>query len=384
MAKMKILFALFFSLLLTGQLQAQTKAWPWVEDDPDALSILLMGDTNIQFRDKPEDAFQYVMPTLNAADLRILNLEGPFAGASTDPLHPDIPHKDWLHSEPDQVAALTAANIDAVGVANNVTYPWQALMRSLEVLDKNNIPYADGGENIKAAHKPVILEKDGVRVGFMQYAATVFPYNHAATEIQPGIAEIKVYTAYMPPKNLDKPGQPPIVKTWLDEDSKALMTEDIRQLKAQADVVIVSYHWGVSDTKEPVSYQTDISHAVIDAGADVVFGHGPHRYQKIEIYEGKPILYSVAQFAFDDRQQDRYKRFKEGLLTRVTVKDKKLHSVSLVPSWLEDDNFVRMYDPTEGKGRELFGYLQSVNEGGAELKLEGKEIVVQGIEDKLP
>ena len=338
-----------------------------------------MGDNNIQLREYPQEAFKYVIPTLDEATFRILNLEGAFAGASKDPRIPDIPHKNWQHSEKDQVTALTAAGIDAVGVANNVTYPWQAMMRSLEVLKLAGIPYAGGGKDIEAAHKPVVLEKDGLKVGFMQYAATVFPYNHAATEIQPGIAEIKVYTAYRAPKNLDKPGQPPIVVTWLDEKSKNRMIDDIRQLASKADIVIVSFHWGVSNTTEVISYQIDIARAVIDAGADLVFGHGPHKYQRIEIYNGKPIFYSLAQFVFNDRLSDRNTRFREGLLLRLTVKDNRITGISLVPSWREDDNFVRLYDPNMGKGKELFEYLQSVNANGAGLRISGKEIVVEGL-----
>ena len=367
-------------LLTIGSIYGQSEAWPWTVDGPDITSILLMGDNNFQYREHPEEAFQYVMPTFNEADLRILNLEGTFAGSSTDPQVPDIPHKLWKHSEPDQVGALVAANIDAVGVANNVTYPWQAMMKSLEVLDKAGIPFAGGGENLEAAHRPVILETNGVKVGFMQYAATVFPFNHEATEIRPGIASIKVNTAYQPPRNLDKPGQPPYVITWLDEESEQRMVDGIRKLREQVDIVIVSYHWGVSGTFEPVSYQSDIGKAVIDAGADVVFGHGPHKYQKIEIYNGKPIFHSLAQFIFDDTLEgNRSRRMREGLLLRLAVKDKKVHSVSLVPSWREDDNFVRLYDPNTGKGRELFGYLNSVNEGGAELELRGREITVLGL-----
>jgi poly-gamma-glutamate synthesis protein (capsule biosynthesis protein) len=363
--------------------QAQQEAWPWVLDGPEITSVLLMGDNNFQYREHPEDAFKYVMPTFEAADLRILNLEGAFAGSSDDPKNPDIPHKLWKHSEPDQVGALVAARIDAVGVANNVTYPWQAMMKSLEVLDRAGIPYAGGGENLEAAHRPVILEANGLKVGFMQYAATIFPYNHEATEVRPGIASIKVYTAYQPPRNLDKPGQPPYVITWLDEESEARMVEGIRKLRKQVDIVIVSYHWGVSGTMEPVSYQSDIGRAVIDAGADVVFGHGPHKYQKVEVYNGKPIFHSLAQFIFDDTLEgNRSRRMREGLLLRLAIKESRIHSVSLVPSWREDDNFVRLYDPNTGKGRELFGYLNSVNEGGAELKLEGKEIVIQGLKYK--
>ncbi|MGB6153098.1 MAG: CapA family protein [Pricia sp.] len=366
-------------LSLTQWVAAQESPWPFVDAGPNTQSIILLGDTNIQHREKPEDAFKFLKPTLAEADFVLINLEGPFAGGTDDPNVSDIPHKNWRHSNPDQVAALTSAGIDAVGVANNVTYPWQALMRSLKVLDSVGIPHTGGGKDLTEAHQPVIIEKNELRVGFMQYAATVFPTNHAATENQPGIAEIKVHTAYQPPTNLDKPGQPPYVITWLDEESKASMVDDIKKLRKEADMVIVSYHWGVSGTTEPVSYQSDIGKAVIDAGADLVFGHGPHKYQKIEMYKGKPILHSLAQAVFDDRREDRGKRFKEGLLAHISVENKKVKSVSLVPTWRDDENFLRLEDPNQGKGKELLGVLKSVNEGGADLEVRGKEIVVSGI-----
>jgi poly-gamma-glutamate synthesis protein (capsule biosynthesis protein) len=377
MLKFWVSAVLCISVLSTGI--AQEEGWSWLEDGPEVTSVLLMGDNNIQLRNNPADAFKFVMPTLKDADFRLLNLEAAFAGSSDDPRVKDIPHKNWRHSEPEQVEALVAADISAVGVANNVTYPWQAMMRSLKVLEQANIPYTGGGEDIDAAHQPVILEKNGLTIGFMQYAATVFPYSHAATEIRPGIAEIKVHTSYMPPPNLDKPGQPPIVITWLNEESKTRMVNDIKQLNEKVDIIIVSYHWGVSGSKEIVSYQSDIGKAVIDAGADVVFGHGPHKYQKIEVYNGKPIFHSLAQFVFDDIIEDRHKNNREGLLVRLAIKNKKIEMVSAVTSWREDDNYVRLYDPNEGKGRELFGYLQSVNDDGAELKIRGKEIIVDGL-----
>ena len=370
---------LTISILITASLANAQQPWPFQYNQEGAQSIILLGDNNFQYREDPARAFHYIMPTLDAADFTFLNLEGPFAGGTDNPEKSDIPHKNWRHSNPDQVAALTAANIDAVGVANNVTYPWQALMKSIKVLDSAGIRYAGGGKNLEEAHQPVIIERNGLKVGFMQYAATVFPTNHAATELQPGIAQIKVHTAYQPPKNLDKPGQPPYVITWLDEESKGRMVQDIKKLKQQADIVIVSYHWGVSGTTTPVSYQSEIGQAVIDAGADVVFGHGPHKYQKIELYQGRPILHSLAQAVFDDIRSDRNRRFPEGLLANLVIKNKQLHAVSLVPTWREDDNQLRLYDPNVGKGRELFGYLQSVNEGGAELVIEGKEIIIKGI-----
>ncbi len=71
--------------------------------------------------------------------------------------------------------------------------------------------------------------------------------------------------------------------------------------------------------------------------------------------------------------------FREGLLVGLAVKDKVLQSISLVPTWQDDDIFVWLYDPSEGKGLELYGYLKAVNEGGAALALEGKEFVIQAM-----
>ena len=367
-------------LLAAAPPRAQEAPWPWVHDGPDVVSVLLMGDTNVQLRERPETAFRDVLPTLAAADLRLLNLEGPFAGGSDDRDNPDIPHKNWRHSDPDQVAALTAAGISAVGVANNVTYPRAALMRSLAVLDAAGVPYAGGGADLDAAHRPVILETDdGTTVGFLQYAATVFPYDHAATATQPGVAEIKVYTAYEPPHQLDKPGQPPVVVTWLDEGSEARMVADVRRLAERVDVVVASFHWGVSGTSDPVGYQTDIARAVIDAGADVVMGHGTHRYQRVETYRGRPVFYGLGQGVFDDVRADRDRYFREGLLARIAIEGGAVTGASLVPTWREDDNQLRLYDPTEGRGRDLFGDLLAVNEGGAPLALVGREISVGGV-----
>jgi hypothetical protein len=211
---MKIMPFTILILLASIQLQAQQEAWPWVDDDPQTTSILLMGDVNIQLREKPEEAFQQVMPTMEAADFRFLNLEGAFAGASKDTAQPDIPHK-----------------------------------------------------------------------------------------------------------------------TWLDEESKTRLVADIHRLDEQADIVIVSYLWGISNSTDVVSYQSDIGRAVIDAGADLVYGNGSHKYPKIELHNGKPICHSLGQFIFDTRVNKRFSRFREGLLLCNAVRDKKIQSISIVPSW---------------------------------------------------
>jgi poly-gamma-glutamate synthesis protein (capsule biosynthesis protein) len=70
-----------------------------------------------------------------------------------------------------------------------------------------------------------------------------------------------------------------------------------------ADVVVVSVHCheGAADgwnSPQVPDFLTTATHAWIDAGADAVIGHGPHQIRGIEIYQGRPILYSLGNFAF--------------------------------------------------------------------------------------
>ena len=78
------------------------------------------------------------------------------------------------------------------------------------------------------------------------------------------------------------------------------MLADIKALRAQVDAVIVSMHWGLHFREaELATYETKYGRAAIDAGADVVLGHHQHILKPIEIYRGKPIIYGMANFAFD-------------------------------------------------------------------------------------
>ena len=62
-------------------------------------------------------------------------------------------------------------------------------------------------------------------------------------------------------------------------------------MRKEVDIVVASCHWGL--WQEVLQYMTDIAHAAIDAGADVVMGHGPHFSLPTELYKGKPIFYGV-------------------------------------------------------------------------------------------
>jgi len=371
---MKLNYVVFiFVLFFSSHISAQQQTVPWKANDKD-VSILVFGDTNIQNRDNPVEAFKYLLPTFQAADVRIGNLEGPFAGTSDDPMRPDIPHKEnWSHSEPEMVEGIVGAGIDAVSVANNVTWPWMALMRSIKVLEEHNIPYTGGGKNIDAAHEPVILEKNGTKIGFLAYACTVFPFQHAAKENRPGIATVRINTSYQPPPKYDKPGTPPVIVTIPVEEELQRMEKDIADLKEKVDIVISSYHWGRSHYPKLIDYQIKVAHAAIDAGADVIMGHGNHLLGPVEVYKNKPVFYGLANLVFD--WFDMLDR-KNGMLAKVDVKNGELDRVSFVPLYRNEDNLPEIKDPNSGIGAELYTTIKNRSEGYSTLEIDGKEVLV--------
>jgi poly-gamma-glutamate synthesis protein (capsule biosynthesis protein) len=120
----------------------------------------------------------------------------------------------------------------------------------------------------------------------------------------PGIAVIRGHTAYqvpqgrlhpgIPPPN--RPGVPPLVVTWADQAYLAEFCADIAALRPKVDVVVASCHWGLG--REHLQYMTEIGRAAIDAGADVVIGHGPHYSLPVELHKGRPIYYGLGNLCF--------------------------------------------------------------------------------------
>ena len=103
--------------------------------------------------------------TLKKADLVYANLEGLLVKSVGTKI--DIPDKpEWTHPGPDGAKGLKAANVAIVGVANNVASGRDSIMKSLAVLDANGILHAGAGRNIAEAHKPAIVTRKGVKIGF--------------------------------------------------------------------------------------------------------------------------------------------------------------------------------------------------------------------------
>jgi poly-gamma-glutamate synthesis protein (capsule biosynthesis protein) len=263
-------------------------------------TLMFTGDINLMNVTNAEGPFARVTDVLKQADARFSNLECTFYQPTGSRSVTD----EGFPAAPAVAQALRIAGIDAVGTANNVNYGAEAILGSLKTLDEVGIAHSGSGANSAAAHAPAIVQAKGQKIGFQQRTSVYWPTNHEAGEHSPGVAALRGHTAYRVPMHktrpeippLNRPGIGPEVITWADAAYLKRLREDIEKLRAKCDIVVASHHWGLK--QDVLQYMTDIAHAAIDAGADVVIGHGPHYSLPVEIYKGKPIFYGLGSFSF--------------------------------------------------------------------------------------
>ena len=338
----------------------------------------LVGETNVN-RPEPETAFVKVQPLLDKADVLFGHFETTLGdNPSENDDMPDLQYKKgWNHSKPDNARAWKVAGFDAVGVASNVSGSVDSTVRIMQELDKLGIPHAGIGMNITEARKPAIVEKNGVKLGLLSYTSVFYPHFVPALDRKPGAATVKAAMGIIPSwRTEEMPGVMPDVKTWLDEKEKTLMLGDIAKLRTQVDYIVLSNHWGVTDGERAQDYQIEFAHAAIDAGADAIMGHHPHRPQGIEIYKGKPIFYSMGNFAFDWWLVRTY--LKEGIMAYVSLKNGSAAKVSFVPVRREDDsNDIAPLSVNSQKGAEVIETVRRLSRPfGTKFEVVENEVVV--------
>ena len=284
--------------------------------------LILTGDVNLMNVTDPATPFRRVREEFRAADMVFANLE---CCLYTPPRAHSF-HNEGFYADPAVgTAALRDAAVGAVGLANNVNYGDAAILASLTALDSAGILHTGAGADVAAARSPAIAIRGGLRFGFLQRSAVYWPTNHEAGPHDPGIAVLRTHTAYQVPMHktrpeippMNRPGIPPMILTWPDPDYLRSFTEDITALRKQADIVVASCHWGLG--KDVLQYMRDIAHAAIDAGADIVFGHGPHYALAAEAYRGKPIFYGLGSFCFHTGHGGRAHGDWIGMMVRAAV-----------------------------------------------------------------
>src|SRR2546426_2194214 len=352
--------------------------WP-VQEDTMRQTMLLTGEINLKTVTDPTVPFGRVTTELGAADLVCANLECLLA----NPPAAYATHQAAFHTTSEGFSAgpvagetLKLAGFAGVGCANNVTYGEDAIRASLARLQALGIPVTGAGLNREEAHRPLIIEKHGVRFGFMQRTSIFWPRGQAAGPLSPGVATLAAHTAYQP-RVANRAGVPPIILTMADATELDAYIEELTALRPQVDILISSHHWGLRG--EVLQYQKQIAHAAVDAGADIIMGHGVHAITPIEVYKDKPIFYGLGCFAFNEGHGGRDSTFEAvnwlGLLARVTVEDKQVVKVTCVPVRHNERNETLIRSASDERV-EIDKLRADSKKLGTSLTMRGDELVV--------
>ena len=213
--------------------------------------------------------FQHVKYEISSADLAIVNLEGPLAGK---------PHKGYpMFSIPDAFAvALKDAGFSVFLTANNhaVDCYSKGINRTIDVLDSLGVYHTGTFKNALDREKeyPLIVEKNGIRMAFLNYTYDTNGINPKA----------------------------PCIVNMIDT---ALIRKDIRKAsRMHPDVIIAMMHWGLEYKLNPSKSQEQLARFLMNQGVDLIIGSHPHVVQPSQIFtdplgkNARLIVYSLGNF----------------------------------------------------------------------------------------
>ena len=363
-----------------------------------------VGPRRIEYGEPPESLFAMVADKIKEADIALCQLERNFSTKGWLQYR-SRPTTWYARVHPDNVKSLVYAGFHLVTNASNHCFDYgpESLVDSIEVLRTNGIEVIGVGRNLEEARRPAIFERNGTKVAFLDYNS-VLPEEWEAREDKPGCAPIKIATYYE--QQEFEPGTPPKVITIPREEHVVAMEKDIRRAKEQADVVVVSFHWGIHFIAGALAdYQFTVGHRAIDAGADLILGSHPHIIKGIEIYKGKAIFYSLGNFAEEvphhvkppkgifPRVMSRVYRAGEEeaggqrysgpgdkrytMMVKCLIAEKAIKKISFYPGWVNERAEPRFLTHTEPEFEEVLGYTSKwCRQLGTALKREGDEVVV--------
>ena len=219
-----------------------------------------------------------IRDVLDAADLALVNLECPFTERGEK-----LQKNFNFRARPELVKILQNASVDVVTLANNhlMDYGPDGLTDTIQTLDAAGIKWFGAGQHEKNARRPLVIKRNGVKIGFIGY------YFQAP----PDMLEPEAVYA--------QPRRPGVAGCFEDlECMRKLVHEDVHKLAHKLEAAIPYFHWGKEGSYEVRDYQIELAHQCVDLGARAVLGAHPHRLQGVEVYKGAPILYSLGNFMF--------------------------------------------------------------------------------------
>jgi poly-gamma-glutamate capsule biosynthesis protein CapA/YwtB (metallophosphatase superfamily) len=245
------------------------------DSDSGTVKLIFVGDIMVAHDEETGklitqgvDPFQPFAALLKDADIAVGNLECVVAekGERVRKPYNFLADPRCLPSLKQHFTAFTVANNHSGDFGKG------AFVEQCDRLEKAGIPYFGGGRNKADAHKPWIVDRNGVRIAMLGYCEVYLP-SFQAEENVPGVA-------------------------WSEHDEEVLTDVRAAHAKYKADVVIPFMHWG-DENDPPTDRQKSFARKMIDAGADVVVGAHPHVTQGAEYYRDHLIVYSLGNFLFN-------------------------------------------------------------------------------------
>jgi poly-gamma-glutamate synthesis protein (capsule biosynthesis protein) len=287
---------------------------------------------------------------LRDADVAFGNLETSVLDLKTTRASPGAESGGtWMLGSPAIVPDLAKMGFDIVGHANNHTVDWgeQGLLETLEHVEKGGLIAAGTGRTMAAARAPRYLDVPAGRVALVSGTSSFSPQSRASDPLgevpgRPGantvrtervgkvsaadlavLARVAGARAGAPVRiggvryeATDAPKTPVEISWIINQRDEAANLRAVRQARQVGNFVVYTLHNHEpgNGSQVPAQFAVDFAHKLIDAGADVYVGHGPHQLRGIEIYKGKPIFYSLGNFAMmnnslDDVPLDMYEQF---------------------------------------------------------------------------
>lgn len=255
----------------------------------------------IEFASEEEEwrhSFRRTTELIRDADVAFANLEMPISDRAQVQQTASVGATGFAD-------ALGWAGFDVISLANNrlLDAETTGLLDTMDALDRAGVGWVGGGRDLEEARRPYIIERNGVRMAFLAYTY--------------GVSWVGV-------DGFARPGGAGVMAM-----DPLLMREDIRRVRDEADVVILSFHWGVGarESKDIPEAARAFAREMIDEGADIILGHHAHVPKGVEVHNGGVIFYSLSNFSFGHTHD----YFIDNFAARVTLTADGPRRVEVVP-----------------------------------------------------
>ena len=294
-----------------------------------------------------------VFEMFRRADAGFANLENGLSTVGSEDLGA-FKQGPALRGEPQLVSELGWGGIRTVSLANNHTgnFGRQALQQTIATLDAAKIAHAGAGANIDQAFAPAFVKAGDLTIAFFSVYSLLYSFgaDDQASATQPGVAVCRAYDVVVQPQvgfDTSNFGAAPYLVDLQNPSSQTILAAlrgdvdrlkaSIRQAASHCDVTLLSVHthWGRHTKHDLPPNQRAFAQEMIDAGVDLFLGHGPHAIRGIEVYRGKPIVYSMGNLVLRPPAADAIPAEDnpghEGLVIRATVARRTVRAIEVLP-----------------------------------------------------